>query len=189
MQIRHADPETDAEGCVAVYAPFVDGSPVSFEDRPPTVAEYSRRIARLSRTHAFLVADDDGRVAGFAYAGPHRDREAYRWSCEATVYLDPAVHRRGLGRMLYSALFTLLEQQGYRTVVAGITVPNDASIGLHEACGFTQVGVFPRIGWKAGAWRDVAWLVRDLGPGPEAEPEPPPIGPPVRLPAPVELAF
>lgn len=186
MLIRHADPELDAARCAAIYAPFVEDSPASFEEHAPTASEYASRIARLNRTHAFLIADDDARIAGFAYAGPHRDRHAFRWACEASIYLDPAYHRRGLGRRIYGALFELLGQQGYRTVVAGITVPNDASVGLHEACGFAPVGVFPRIGWKAGAWRDVAWMVRHLGPDPADEPEPPAIGPPVRLAAPIE---
>lgn len=187
MLIRHAEPERDAPGCVAVYGPFVEDSPVSFEEEVPSVEEYARRIERLNRTHAFLVADDGGRLAGFAYAGPHRERAAYRWSCEATVYLDPAYHRRGLGRALYSHLFGLLEARGYRTVVAGVTVPNDASIGLHQACGFIQIGIFPGIGWKAGSWRNVAWLYRPLGPVTESAVEPPSPGPPVRLPAPIEL--
>lgn len=187
MLIRHADPEMDAEGCVAVYTPFVRDSAASFESRPPTVAGYRQRIARLNRTHAFLVADDRGRVAGFAYGGPHRDREAYGWSCEVTIYLEASYHRRGLGRSLYTTLFDLLERQGYRTMVAGITVPNDASVGLHTACGFSHVGVFPRIGFKAGAWRDVAWLVRHLGPDPTSESDPAPVGAPVRLLAPIEL--
>jgi L-amino acid N-acyltransferase YncA len=187
MLIRHGDPASDAAGCAAVYAPFVDGSPVSFEESPPSALEYSKRIERLNRTHAFLVADDDGRVAGFAYAGPHRERPAYRWSCESTVYLDPSYHRKGLGRALYTVLFDLLERQGYVTVLAGITVPNDASVGLHEACGFTMIGAFPRIGWKAGSWRNVAWMSRHLGLETEDEREPASPGAPVRLSAPIEL--
>jgi L-amino acid N-acyltransferase YncA len=187
MQVRHADAERDAAACLDIYARFVDGSPVSFEEQAPSLSEFTLRIERLTRTHAFLVADDDGRIAGYAYAGPHRDRPAYRWATEASVYIDPDYHRRGIGRALYKSLFELLVQQGYRLVVTGITVPNDGSVGLHRACGFADVGIYKRIGWKAGAWRDVLWLAKQLGPDSfESEPPPSP-GAPVRLARPIEL--
>ncbi|HTW12466.1 MAG TPA: GNAT family N-acetyltransferase [Solirubrobacteraceae bacterium] len=187
MLIRHADPEPDAPACLAIYTPFVVDSPVSFEDAPPSLHEFAARIERLNRTHAFLVAEDDGRIAGFAYAGPHRAREAYRWAVEATVYLHPDYHRQGLGRALYGPLFELLQRQGYRTVLAGIATPNPASHGLHRALGFEEVGVYRRIGWKAGAWRDVMWLAKQLGPDTDETQTPPSPGPPQRLAQPIEL--
>lgn len=186
MLIRHAEPR-DAVGCLDVYAPFVEGSPTSFEEQTPSLGEYTRRIERITRTHAFLVAEDDGVIAGFAYAGVHRERPAYRWAAEVTVYIGDGYRRRGLGRALYEPLFALLEEQGYRTLLAGITVPNDASIGLHLACGFEQVGVYRRIGWKAGAWRDVAWLARQLGPDTFEDAAPASPGSPVRLAQPIQL--
>jgi L-amino acid N-acyltransferase YncA len=187
MQVRHAVAERDAAACLDIYARFVDESPVSFEERAPSLPDFTQRIERLARTHAFLVADDDGRVGGYAYAGPHRDRPAYRWATEATVYVHPDYHRRGIGRTLYTHLFELLEQQGYRSVLAGITIPNDGSVGLHQACGFADVGVYRRIGWKAGAWRDVIWMAKQLGPDSfESEPPPSP-GAPVHLPEPIEF--
>jgi phosphinothricin acetyltransferase len=187
MLIRHADPALDAAACLEIYGPFAQDTPISFEDRAPSVAELERRIDRVSRTHAFLVAEDDGQIAGFAYAGTHRERPAYRWSTECSVYIAAAHRGRGLGRALYGALFPLLEQQGYRTILAGVTLPNPASIGLHTALGFTEVGVYRRIGWKAGAWRDVVWLARALGPETLDDDEPPSPGAPVRLAAPIEL--
>jgi phosphinothricin acetyltransferase len=187
MQVRHAVAERDAAACLEIYSRFVDDSPVSFEEQSPSLSEFSQRIERLTRTHAFLVADDGGRVAGYAYAGPHRDRPAYRWATEATVYIAPASHRRGIGGALYGTLFELLEGQGYRSVLAGITVPNDGSVGLHRACGFEDVGIYRRIGWKAGAWRDVLWMAKQLG-ADTFEPDPPASpGPPVHLARPIEF--
>lgn len=186
MLIRHAAPE-DAAGCLDVYAPFADDTAVSFEHEAPSLADYAQRITRVSRTHAFLVAEHDGTIAGFAYAGVHRERMSYRWTCEVSVYLGPDYRGRGLGRALYEPLFELLERQGYRMLLAGISMPNPASVGLHESLGFEQVGVYRRIGWKAGDWRDVMWLARELGPETHESEMPPPPGPPARLPQPIEL--
>jgi L-amino acid N-acyltransferase YncA len=186
MLIRHAAPD-DAAGCLDVYAPFANDTAVSFEHEAPAVADYAQRITRVNRTHAFLVAERDGTIAGFAYAGVHRERMSYRWTCEVSVYLGPEYRGQGLGRALYEPLFELLEQQGYRMLLAGISMPNSASVGLHESLGFEQVGVYRRIGWKAGDWRDVMWLARQLGPETHESELPPPPGPPARLSQPIEL--
>ncbi|MCL2418275.1 MAG: N-acetyltransferase family protein [Conexibacteraceae bacterium] len=187
MLIRHADPHTDAAGCLAIYGPFADDTAVSFEEAAPELGEFERRIERLNRTHAFLVADADGEIAGFAYAGTHRERSAYRWAAETSVYLDDRHRGRGLGRALYEPLFALLEEQGYRVLLAGIAVPNPASVALHRALGFEEVGTYRRIGWTAGAWRDVIWLARQLGPDTHEAQLPPPPGAPVRLAQPIQL--
>jgi L-amino acid N-acyltransferase YncA len=155
--LRHADPERDAASCAAIYGPYVTGSPASFEEVAPTPAEFSDRIARATRTHPWLVLQENGKVVGYAYASPHHPRPAYRWAADVAVYIDPAHHRSGAGRRLYGALFELLRRQRLWVAVAGITLPNDASVGLHRALGFEQVGVYRDIGWKAGAWRDVSW--------------------------------
>ena len=153
MQIRHADPVQDAAACVEIYSPFVTDSAVSFDIVPPTVSDFSAKIAHLSETHAFLVAEDDGRVAGYAYSAPYRERAAYRWSAEVSVYVHPDFRGHGVGRLLYDALLELMRRQGVRQAIAGITQPNPASMALHHSCGFRTVGVFERIGYKAGAWR------------------------------------
>ncbi len=186
MLIRNAT-ALDAAGCLDVYAPFADHTEISFEDRAPTLAEFEQRIERINRTHAFLVAEHDDRIAGFAYAGVHRTRLAYRWACEVSVYLGDEHRGKGLGRALYEPLFALLQEQGYRVLLAGISVPNPASVGLHRSLGFEEVGTYRRIGWKAGAWRDVLWLSRQLGPDTNESEPPPSPGPPVRLAAPIEL--
>lgn len=173
LHLRAADPERDAAACAAIYAPNVDGSPVSFEERPPDAAELARRIASTSRTHPWLVAEEGGRVVGYAYACAHRSRPAYRWAVDVSVYVSPSHHGRGCGTMLYRELFARLRRQGFTTAFAGITLPNEASVGLHESLGFRPVGVFRAVGWKQGRWRDVGWWQLALAPpGEEAPPEP-----------------
>jgi L-amino acid N-acyltransferase YncA len=169
--IRDAEPARDAAACARIYAPFVTDSAASFEERAPTPDEFEQRIARLSKTHPWLVAEDCGRVVGFAYGCPHRERPAYRWAADVSVYVAPEHHRRGLGRALYGELLPLLVRQGLHVACAGITLPNEASVALHESFGFRQVGVYRRIGFKRGAWRDVGWWALQLRePGPPTEP-------------------
>jgi phosphinothricin acetyltransferase len=174
--IRHADPERDAAACAAIYAPYVAGAATSFEEEPPAADDFAERIERLSATHAFLVAERDDIVVGFAYAGPHRVRPAYRWTAETSVYVADGHQGDGVGRQLYVALIKLLRRQGMHVALAGITLPNAASAALHGTLGFEQVGLYRQIGYKAGAWRDVSWWQLVLHPaedGPPAEPLPP----------------
>jgi L-amino acid N-acyltransferase YncA len=153
----------DAGACAAIYAPYVTDTAISFEAEPPTPAQMAERIAAAQRAHAWVVLEDGGRVVGYAYGGPHKQRAAYRWACEVSVYLEPGRRRSGAGRALYEALFQRLAARGYRMLLAGMTLPNPASEGLHRALGFEPVGVYRRIGWKHGAWHDVAWVQRPLG--------------------------
>jgi L-amino acid N-acyltransferase YncA len=164
--------EDDAQACAAIYAPYVRETAVSFESEPPTPAQMAERIAAARSTHSWVVIEDGGRVVGYAYGSPHQKRAAYRWSCEVSIYLEPGRRRTGAGRALYEALFERLAARGYRMAVAGMTLPNEASVGLHRALGFEPVGVYRRIGFKLGAWHDVAWVQRPLSGGedPPAEP-------------------
>jgi phosphinothricin acetyltransferase len=146
---------------------------VTFETTPPTAVEMADRIERASRSHAWLVAlDDEDAVCGYAYGGPFAARPAYRWACEVSVYLQTGRRRTGAGRALYEALLERLAARGFRTVLAGMTLPNEASAGLHRAMGFEPAGLYRRVGWKHGAWHDVQWLQRPSFPGddPPAEP-------------------
>lgn len=174
--IRHADPQRDAAACAAIYAPYVRDSVISFEETPPLADEMARRIASTSVTHPWLVAENAGVVVGFAYGCPHRARAAYRWAAEVSVYIDRAHRRRGLGHRLYTELLELLRHQGYHVACAGISLPNDASVHLHEALGFEPVGVYRSIGYKAGAWHDVGWWQVRLSPPDGDPPEPLPLG-------------
>ncbi len=162
MRVRDAT-EDDAAACAAIYAPYVTDTTVSFEYAAPTPDEMRRRIAAALRTHAWVVLEDDDRVVGYACAVPFKERAAYRWSCEVSVYLEPGRRRSGSGRQLYDALFARLTERGFRTLLAVMTLPNDASEGLHRALGFEPVGTFHRVGWKHGQWRDVAWVQRSIG--------------------------
>ena len=159
--IRAATP-ADAPALLAIYAPHVERVATSFEEVPPTAEEFAARIERCLASHAWLVAECDGVIAGYAYGSPHRDRAAYRWSVEVSAYVHADFHRRGIARALYGRLFDDLAARGYCQAYAGITLPNEASVGLHRALGFAPIGVFPRVGWKKGAWHDVMWLHREL---------------------------
>jgi L-amino acid N-acyltransferase YncA len=183
VTIRTADPDRDAPGCVAIYAPYVEVGATSFEEEIPEAAAFRERIAQISATYPWLVAERDGEVVGFSYACPHRSRPAYRWAVEVSVYVAAGHRRRGCGRELYLELIARLRRQRFQVACAGITLPNDASVALHESLGFVPVGVYRRIGWKDGAWRDVGWWQLELEPAGEGRPaEPLPPQPRPRLP-------
>jgi L-amino acid N-acyltransferase YncA len=171
MKIRAAS-EFDAEACAAIYAPYVQQTAISFELEPPTPAEMAERIGKAVETHAWLVLEDDGRVVGYAYGGPMKPRAAYRWSCEVSIYMEQGRRRTGGGRALYEALFDRLTERGYRTAIAGMTLPNDASEGLHRALGFEPIGTYRKIGWKLDGWHDVAWAQRQLATAQDPPTEP-----------------
>ena len=175
VSIRNADTARDAAVCAAIYAPHVESSPVSFEEQAPGVAELAARIERYGASHAWLVAERDGEVVGYAYATPFNERPAYRWSTNVSVYIAESARGQGIGRALYTALFERLRERGFHMACAGVTLPNEASVGLHESLGFEPVGVNREIGWKQGAWRDVGWWQLELAPPgdePPAEPRP-----------------
>jgi phosphinothricin acetyltransferase len=177
MRIRLAL-EADGPAIHAIYAPVVESTAISFEATPPSSAELARRIAAHQEAHPWLVAYSDRGVLGYAYAGPFATRAAYAWSVETSVYVAEAARGRGVGRALYRALLRLLVVQGYRQAMAGISLPNPASVRLHEASGFTQVALYRAAGWKLGAWHDVGWWQRSLR-DPAAEPVAP--APPLAL--------
>jgi phosphinothricin acetyltransferase len=167
--LRAATP-TDAGAVLEIYRPSIEGSATSFEVVVPPVEEIASRIAKsLARWH-WLVAERHGRVLGYAYGTEHRARAAYRWSVEVSAYVHPDGRGQGIGRALYLRLFDELAQRGYCQAFAGIVLPNDASVALHRAVGFTPIGVFRRVGRKLGRWHDVAWYERPLRETPPEEP-------------------
>jgi L-amino acid N-acyltransferase YncA len=173
FSIRDADPTRDAAACAAIYAPHVEDSPISFEEQAPDAAEMAARIEHHATGHAWLVAEQEGEVAGYAYATAFNERPAYRWSTSVSVYVAEGARGQGVGRALYEALFDRLRERGFHMACAGITLPNEASERLHESLGFDLVGVNREIGWKQGAWRDVGWYQLELTPAPEALPPEP----------------
>src|SRR4051812_39017569 len=154
LRLARAD---DAEGILAIYAPIVRETPISFEIEPPTVEEMRGRITGTLAVYPWLVAEDEGRVAGYAYACAHRERKAYQWSVDVACYVHAEARGRGLGKRLYVALLQILRRQGFHGAFAGIALPNAASVALHEAAGFKRVGEYREVGYKTGAWRDTVW--------------------------------
>lgn len=173
LLIRLADPSGDAAAVAEIYRPAVETGVASFEEVAPDAAEMRRRMIDILAATPWLVAELRGRVVGFAYAGPHRARPGYRWSVNVSVYVAEGVTGRGIGGRLYRTLFALLERQGYVNVYAGVTLPNDASVALHRSMGMEPVATYSGVGFKHGAWHDVAWYgLRLTDPG---DPPPPPV--------------
>ena len=152
----------DGAAIQAIYAPIVASTIISFELEPPTVDEMEKRIISISRAYPYVVADQDGAVRGFAYASEHSARAAYRWSVTVSVYVAESARRSGIGTTLYSELLRQLSDRGFHAAFAGITLPNPASVGLHEALGFQHLGTYKEVGHKFGRWLDVGWWQRLL---------------------------
>lgn len=166
--IRLAKP-ADAAAIAALYAPYVQETAITFEAEPPSAETFRQRMAAVLEHAPWLVAEDGALLLGYAYATRFRDRAAYRWTMEVAIYVAQDNRKEGLGKALYARLFEALGVQGYRTLIAGVTLPNPASIALHEGFGFEAIGTFPRVGYKFGAWHDVGFWSKALLP---AIPEP-----------------
>jgi L-amino acid N-acyltransferase YncA len=169
MMVREAR-DSDAAACAAIYAPYVTDTAITFELTPPSESDMAARIAAARSTHAWLVATEDDTVTGYAYGGRYKERAAYRYSCEVSVYVALDNRGRGTGRRLYEALLPALAARGFHMAVAGMTLPNPGSEALHHKMGFTPVGTYRGIGWKHNTWHDVALTQRPLTPKP-ASPE------------------
>lgn len=174
MTIRFAT-SADVPAILAIYAPFITGSTITFEYDVPTVAEFTERVQAIQQQFPYLVAEIDGRLLGYAYASKHRDRAAYQWSVETSVYVHPDGHRKGIARQLYNTLFDLLRRQGYYNAYAGITLPNHKSESFHRSFDFEHIGTYTNIGYKLGAWHSVSWFQLPLQPYQTNPPVPIPI--------------
>ncbi|HEX8624445.1 MAG TPA: arsinothricin resistance N-acetyltransferase ArsN1 family B [Allosphingosinicella sp.] len=162
MKLRAATPD-DAAAIAEIYAPFVSGSAVSFETEPPGEAAMRARIEAGGALYPWLVGEaEDGSLLGYAYATRFRDRPAYRFAVETSVYLRADAVGGGLGRRLYEPLLAILESHGFTQAIAAITLPNEASVRLHERLGFERAGTYRQVGWKFGAWHDVGLWQRGL---------------------------
>ena len=185
--IRVAE-ERDAQAIAGIYAPAITDAVISFELTAPDTEEMLRRIVAIQRQYPWLVYEESKTVLGYVYASVHNERAAYRWSVDVTAYIRHDAHRRGIGRALYSALFEILVLQGYRTACAGVTLPNTASVQMHAAMGFKEVGVYHDVGYKFGKWHDVGWYELSLAAHVPEPPEPVPF-PELAGSSPVKAAF
>ena len=172
VRVRVADAAGDAARIAEIYGPYVEETIISFEEVSPTADQMADRIRSTLAWTPWLVAEEDGRVVGYAYASRHRERAGYRWSVDISVYLESQVVGRGIGRALYRELLDLLRRQRFVNVYAGITLPNDASVGLHRAIGMEQIGTYERVGYKFGQWLGVTWFGMRLN-----DPAEPPLEP------------
>jgi L-amino acid N-acyltransferase YncA len=156
VSLRPAE-ERDADAIAAIYAPIVRDTFISFETEPPSASVMAERIEAIQQRYPWLVATMGGAVMGYAYGSALRPRAAYQWSVEVTAYVAESARGKGVGRRLYGCLLAMLRAQGFHGAFAGIALPNDASVRLHEAVGFRPLGVYREVGFKFGAWRDVGW--------------------------------
>ncbi|MCL2884459.1 MAG: N-acetyltransferase family protein [Oscillospiraceae bacterium] len=159
--IRLAAP-ADAAGILAVYAPYITGTCITFETEVPSAKAFAERTAAILREYPYYICRIDNKIVGFAYASQHRERAAYRYSADVSVYVEPAHQRQGIGKALYTVLLEAMTEQGIYTAYAGITLPNEKSIGLHKSFGFHDVGVYSHVGYKSGKWLDVLWMEKAL---------------------------
>lgn len=154
--IRLAKP-TDAAVILDIYAPYIKYTSLTFETEVPAVVEFANRISSYLQNWPWLVYEKNSQVVGYAYASRYRERVAYQWSIECSVYIHKDHHRLGIARELYSKLFEILKLQGFTTVYAVINLPNDQSVALHESMGFKYFATYENVGYKLGKWKNVGW--------------------------------
>jgi L-amino acid N-acyltransferase YncA len=168
--LRLATP-IDAKGILDIYAPYIENTSFTFETETPSVEEFAERIRNYLINWPWLVCEIDGVIAGYAYATRHRERTAYQWCTESSVYIHDDFQRSGMARALYTALFEILKMQGFRNVYAVINLPNDKSVAFHESCGFRYFATYEKVGYKLGQWKNVGWwrlMLNEFGDEPEA---------------------
>ncbi len=161
ISLRQATPG-DGAAVAAIYRPIVEQTAISFEEVPPAADDMAGRIAHVLERYPYLVAEQDKRVIGYAYAAQHMERAAYRWSVNVSAYVAESARGAGVGKRLYRALFETLAERGFHMAMAGITLPNEASVKLHEGMGFQPVGIYREVGFKFGHWHDVGWWQRRI---------------------------
>lgn len=161
--------EQDAAALLSVYAPYVENTAVTFEYEVPSVEEFARRIREILSFYPWLVCETEGEILGYAYANRHKERAAYQWDCELSVYIKEAAVGKGLGTVLYRALIRILEHQNVYNLYACVTMPNEKSERLHAALGFSPAGIWHHSGYKHGAWHDVAWYEKTCPQLPSAD--------------------
>jgi phosphinothricin acetyltransferase len=149
----------DAAAICGIYNYYVKNTAVTFEEKPVSIHEMEGRIRETAAAFPWFVWETEGDLAGYAYAHPWRERSAYRFSAEDSIYLKNGFQGRGIGKQLLAGLLEAMKKTRAHAIVAGITLPNDRSVGLHEKFGFTGIGRFPEIGYKLDTWLDVGYWV------------------------------
>jgi phosphinothricin acetyltransferase len=161
IKLRIATKE-DGAALAAIYAYYVENTAITFEYVAPSAEEFGERIAHKLEKYPYIVAEENGRAVGYAYADMYRERAAFNWSCELSVYVDKNETGKGIGKHLYNALIDILRLQGFVSVVASITYPNESSVALHEKMGFVHLGTMHDIGYKFGRWLDLMWFEKRI---------------------------
>ena len=161
ISIRIAE-EKDAAAMLAIYAPLVANTTITFEYEIPSINDFAARILQYLKDYPWLVCEHGTTLIAYAYAGKHRERKAYQWSAESSIYVGESFRGNGYGKKLYEVLFRLLKEQGLINVYAGITQPNERSVYFHRSCGFTEVGIYKNVGYKLSGWHDVLWMHKAL---------------------------
>ncbi len=156
IKLRLAKP-ADSGDILAIYAPYIEKTSFTFETDVPSPEAFAERISSYLESWPWLVCEVDGVIAGYAYAARYRERVAYQWSVESSVYIHDDHQRKGIARILYSALFKILKRQGFRNVYAVINLPNEKSVAFHESLGFSYFATYEQVGYKLGQWKNVGW--------------------------------
>lgn len=171
MIIRLAN-KKDASAILDIYNPYIENTSFTFETEVPLLADFQKRIEDYLENWPWLVCEDQGKIAGYAYGAKYRERKGYQWCVESSIYIHDDYLKRGIGKALYEALLEILKQQGYRNVYAVINLPNERSVKFHESCGFTFFALYPKVGYKLGNWKNVGWWQVNLNEY-NMEPDPP----------------
>jgi len=161
----------DAGDILAIYAPYISNTSFTFETEVPSEKDFQKRIADYLINWPWVVCEIDGVIAGYAYGAKYRERTAYQWCIESSIYIHDNFQKRNIGKTLYTALIEILKQQGYRNVYAVINLPNDKSVQFHESCGFTYFATYEKVGYKLGKWKNVGWwqlVINEFGMEPDA---------------------
>jgi phosphinothricin acetyltransferase len=157
MHILRLATPGDAKGILDIYAPYIQNTSFTFETEIPSIGEFAERIRTYLVNWPWLVCEIDGIIGGYAYATRHRERTAYQWCTESSVYIRDEYQRAGIAKALYTALLEILKKQGFRNVYAVINLPNDKSVAFHERCGFKYFATYEKVGYKLGQWKNVGW--------------------------------
>lgn len=161
INIRPVNNE-DVSDILAIYTPYITDTVITFETEVPTLEEFTDRVERIRKEYPYIVCEADGRVVGYAYASKHHERAAYKYSVDVSIYVAHEYHHKGIGSKLYSSLFEALNEYDYYTAYAGITLPNEKSVGIHKSFGFTEIGIFHKAGYKLDKWHDVLYMEKPL---------------------------